>query len=32
MWMLTELDKYGLYPRNGEIDIMEHHNFDDIIY
>ncbi len=32
MWMLAELDKYGQYPRNGEIDIMEHLNFDDIIY
>lgn len=32
MWMLAELDKYGKYPRNGEIDIMEHLNFDDIIY
>lgn len=32
MWMLAELDKYGQYPRNGEIDIMEHLNFDNIIY
>lgn len=32
MWMLAELKKYGKYPRNGEIDIMEHLNFDDIIY
>ncbi|MBB1643990.1 glycoside hydrolase family 16 protein [Sphingobacterium sp. UME9] len=32
MWMLAELDKYGKYPRNGEIDIMEHLNFDNIIY
>ncbi len=32
MWMLAELDKYGMYPRNGEIDIMEHLNFDTIIY
>lgn len=32
MWMLAELDKYGKYPRNGEIDIMEHLNFDTIIY
>lgn len=32
MWMLAELDKYGKYPRNGEIDIMEHLNFDKIIY
>ena len=32
MWMLAEKDKYGPYPRNGEIDIMEHLNFDSIIY
>lgn len=32
MWMLAEQKKYGAYPKNGEIDIMEHLNFDDIIY
>ncbi|SIO50102.1 glycoside hydrolase family 16 protein [Chitinophaga niabensis] len=32
MWMLAEHDKYGKYPRNGEIDIMEHLNYDSIIY
>lgn len=32
MWMLADQKKYGNYPRNGEIDIMEHLNFDDIIY
>ena len=32
MWMLAENNKYGAYPRNGEIDIMEHLNFDSIIY
>jgi len=32
MWMLAEQNKYGMYPRNGEIDIMEHLNFDSIIY
>ena len=32
MWMLAEENKYGNYPRNGEIDIMEHLNYDDIIY
>ncbi len=32
MWMLAEQEKYGKYPRNGEIDIMEHLNFDNIIY
>lgn len=31
MWMLAELDKYGNYPNNGEIDIMEHLNFDTLI-
>lgn len=32
MWMLAEKNKYGKYPKNGEIDIMEHLNFDNIIY
>lgn len=32
MWMLAENKIYGNYPRNGEIDIMEHLNYDDIIY
>lgn len=32
MWMLAEQKKYGDYPKNGEIDIMEHLNYDDIIY
>ena len=32
MWMLAEQKKYGNYPRNGEMDIMEHLNFDKIIY
>lgn len=32
IWMLAELERYGKYPRNGEIDIMEHLNFDDVIY
>ena len=32
IWMLAERKKYGNYPRNGEIDIMEHLNFDDIVY
>jgi len=32
MWMLAEQNKYGKYPRNGEIDIMEHLNFEDKIY
>lgn len=32
MWMLAEKNIYGEYPRNGEIDIMEHLNFDSIVY
>jgi beta-glucanase (GH16 family) len=32
MWMLAQNNKYGKYPRNGEIDLMEHLNFDSIIY
>ena len=32
IWMLAETDKYGAYPRNGEIDIMEHLNFDTLVY
>ncbi len=32
MWMLAEQNKYGAYPKNGEIDIMEHLNHDSIIY
>ncbi|WP_242203077.1 glycoside hydrolase family 16 protein [Aestuariivivens insulae] len=32
IWLLAEQKKYGKYPRNGEIDIMEHLNFDNIVY
>lgn len=32
IWMLAEKNKYGAYPKNGEIDIMEHLNYDDIVY
>ncbi|PIA80263.1 beta-glucanase [Gaetbulibacter sp. 4G1] len=32
IWMLSQDNKYGKYPRNGEIDIMEHLNYDDMIY
>lgn len=32
MWMLAATNKHGAYPRNGEIDIMEHLNYDSIIY
>lgn len=29
IWMLPEFDKYGMWPRSGEIDIMEHVGFDE---
>ena len=32
MWMLSETKEYAKYPRNGEIDLMEHLNFEDQIY
>ena len=32
MWMLASEQKYGNYPRNGEIDIMEHLNYDNKVY
>lgn len=32
IWMLAEEERYGPYPKNGEIDIMEHLNFEDKIY
>ncbi|MBO9594166.1 MAG: glycoside hydrolase family 16 protein [Niabella sp.] len=32
MWMLAEQNKYGAYPKNGEIDIMEHLNFEHKVY
>jgi beta-glucanase (GH16 family) len=32
MWMLADNPKYGAYPRNGEIDLMEHLNYEDQIY
>ncbi|WP_298061819.1 glycoside hydrolase family 16 protein [uncultured Rikenella sp.] len=31
-WMLSQDEKYGRYPRNGEVDIMEHLNYDTIAY
>lgn len=31
-WMLGATTVHGSYPRNGEIDIMEHLNFEDSIY
>jgi beta-glucanase (GH16 family) len=32
MWMLADQPKYGAYPRNGEIDLMEHLNYEDQVY
>ncbi len=32
IWMLADQPKYGAYPRNGEIDLMEHLNFEDQVY
>ena len=32
MWMLSESNTYGGWPKSGEIDIMEHLNFDSIVY
>lgn len=32
MWLLAAQKKYGSYPRNGEIDIMEHLNFEKKVY
>lgn len=32
IWMLAQQNKYGTYPKNGEIDLMEHLNFENIIY
>lgn len=31
-WMLSQEDKYGHYPKNGEVDIMEHLNYDSVVY
>ena len=32
LWMLANEPKYGEYPRNGEIDLMEHLNYENKIY
>lgn len=32
MWMLADQPKYGEYPKNGEIDLMEHLNYEDQFY
>ncbi len=32
LWMLADEPKYGDYPRNGEIDLMEHLNFENKVY
>lgn len=31
-WMLSQDEKYGKYPKNGEIDIMEHLSYDEFVY
>lgn len=31
-WMLAQDKKYGPYPMNGEVDIMEHLNYDSVVY
>lgn len=32
IWLMPEKSKYGGWPRSGEIDVMEHLNFDTIFY
>ena len=32
IWMMPEKMIYGGWPKGGEIDIMEHLNFDDFVY
>lgn len=32
IWMMPALSVYGGWPRSGEIDVMEHLNFDTIFY
>lgn len=32
IWMLADKPKYGAYPRNGEIDLMEHLNYEKQVY
>ncbi len=32
MWMLADQPKYGKYPKNGEIDLMEHLNYEKQVY
>lgn len=32
LWMLADQPKYGAYPRNGEIDLMERLSFEKQIY
>jgi beta-glucanase (GH16 family) len=32
IWMMPQDSKYGGWPYSGEIDIMEHLNFDTIVY
>ncbi|RCW31572.1 glycoside hydrolase family 16 protein [Marinilabilia salmonicolor] len=32
IWMMPSENKYGGWPHSGEIDIMEHLNFDNFVY
>lgn len=32
IWLMPQDNKYGDWPRSGEIDVMEHLNFDTIFY
>ena len=32
IWLMPQESKYGGWPRSGEIDVMEHLNFDTVFY
>lgn len=32
IWLMPERSTYGGWPKSGEIDVMEHLNFDSIVY
>ena len=32
IWMKSDADPFGSWPKSGEIDLMEHLNFDSIVY